>query len=243
MSARIARLLGLAALQGAPTPGRRKFGVPPGGAFDQEALRAANALVGNPPDLLAIELSNAPIELAFDPPRMISIVGPDRANRAEVVERLEIPASRVSPRTYVAVQGGWMGEGGQTLRPGDTLEWGRAQGDPQTPGAIGSFRVGPIQIALGPQPVVDIAGQPFKVSVASDRVGIRLDGLPPLPIPELVSEPACVGAIQLTPSGQLIVIGPDGPTIGGYPKVAVVRAQELDRLAHLGPGQEVIFFV
>lgn len=243
MSARIARLLGLATLQGPPTTGRRKFGVPPGGAFDQEALRAANALVGNPPDLLTIELSNAPIELVLHPPRLIAVVGLDRANRAEIAERLEIPASRVSPRSYVAVQGGWMGEGGQTMRLGDTLEWGRAQGDPRAPAPIGSFRVGPIQIALGPQPIVDVTGQPFRVSVASDRVGIRLDGLPPMEIPELVSEPACVGAIQLTPSGQLIVIGPDGPTIGGYPKVAVVKAHEIDRLAHLPPGREVIFFV
>lgn len=235
--------MGLAALQGPPTRGYRKFGVPPGGAFDQEALRAANALVGNPPERLVIELSNAPIELALDQPKVVAIVGPDRANTAAVMERIVAPASRFSPRAYVAIQGGWSGEGGRVLQNGDTLEWGEPTSEPGRSIPIGSFRVGPIQVSAGPQPILDITGRPFLVSIASDRVGIRLDGFGPQTIPELVSEPACFGAIQLTASGQLIVIGPDGPTIGGYPKVAVVRSHELDRLAHLGAGQEVVFFV
>ena len=52
----------------------------------------------------------------------------------------------------------------------------------------------------------------------------------------LASEPAIPGAIQIPPSGGPIVLGPDGPTIGGYPKVAVVIDADLDRLGRAGPG-------
>jgi allophanate hydrolase subunit 2 len=39
------------------------------------------------------------------------------------------------------------------------------------------------------------------------------------------SEPACQGLIQQTPSGQVIVLGPDGPVTGGYHKIGtIIRA-------------------
>src|SRR5262249_47129286 len=66
----------------------------------------------------------------------------------------------------------------------------------------------------------------WTVSTASDRMGIRLDGphLAP-PSREMVSEPVCPGSVQITREGQPIVLGVDGQTIGGYPKIAqVIRA-------------------
>jgi allophanate hydrolase subunit 2 len=39
------------------------------------------------------------------------------------------------------------------------------------------------------------------------------------------------------------VLGVDGQTIGGYPKVAHVIAADLDRLGQLRPGQAVRFEV
>src|SRR5688500_1176064 len=72
-------------------------------------------------------------------------------------------------------------------------------------------------------------------------MGLRLEG-PPLPVPgELPSEPACPGAVQVTRDGQCIVLGVDGQTIGGYPKVAQVIAADLDALGQLRPGQAVGF--
>ena len=46
------------------------------------------------------------------------------------------------------------------------------------------------------------------------------------------------GAVQVVNDGQCIVLGVDGQTIGGYPKVAHVIAADLDRLGQLRPGQE-----
>jgi antagonist of KipI len=73
-------------------------------------------------------------------------------------------------------------------------------------------------------------------------MGLRLEG-PPLVVPdrELVSEPVCPGSIQVTRDGQCIVLGVDGQTIGGYPKVAQVISADLDLLGQLRPGDEIYF--
>ena len=66
----------------------------------------------------------------------------------------------------------------------------------------------------------------WRVGPASNRVGIRLDGPPlaRLDRGELLSEGVVTGAIQVPPSGQPILLGPDHPTTGGYPVLAVVIA-------------------
>ena len=49
------------------------------------------------------------------------------------------------------------------------------------------------------------------------------------------------GAVQITNDGRPIVLGVDGQTIGGYPKVAHVIAADLDALGQWRPGDEVRF--
>src|SRR5262249_30627181 len=63
----------------------------------------------------------------------------------------------------------------------------------------------------------------YHVTPASDRMGVRLDG-PPLALAkrDLVSEAVAPGAVQITNDGRPIILGVDGQTIGGYPKVAHV---------------------
>ncbi len=63
----------------------------------------------------------------------------------------------------------------------------------------------------------------FTVASASNRMGLRLMGRPLTQTPtEIVSEPVCPGTVQVTRDGQCIVLGVDGQTIGGYPKIAQV---------------------
>jgi antagonist of KipI len=82
----------------------------------------------------------------------------------------------------------------------------------------------------------------FEVSPASNRMGLRLKGFPlSVPAREMVSEPVCPGAVQVTRDGQCIVLGVDGQTIGGYPKVAQVISADLDKLGQLRPGERVTF--
>ena len=84
--------------------------------------------------------------------------------------------------------------------------------------------------------------RPFAVSRTADRMGLRLTGEPTPRRPgELVSEPVAPGAVQVTNDGLPVVLGVDGQTIGGYPKVAHVIRADLDRLAQLRPGGGVRF--
>jgi antagonist of KipI len=82
----------------------------------------------------------------------------------------------------------------------------------------------------------------YEVLPASNRMGVRLRG-PALSrrAGELASEAVAPGAVQVTNDGQPIVLGVDGQTIGGYPKVAHVIRADLDALAHLRPGSRVRF--
>lgn len=45
-----------------------------------------------------------------------------------------------------------------------------------------------------------------------------------------------VGSIQIPPGGEPIVTMRDGPTVGGYPKIAIVDDASLDWLAQAAPG-------
>jgi allophanate hydrolase subunit 2 len=56
---------------------------------------------------------------------------------------------------------------------------------------------------------------------------------------ELPSEPSTPGTIQVTPGGDPIILGPDGPTIGGYPKIGFVVQADLGRGGQLRPGDPV----
>jgi antagonist of KipI len=47
--------------------------------------------------------------------------------------------------------------------------------------------------------------------------------------------------VQVVNDGQCIVLGVDGQTIGGYPKVAHVIGADLDSLGQLRPGDEIVF--
>ncbi|MBY0461095.1 MAG: biotin-dependent carboxyltransferase family protein, partial [Gemmataceae bacterium] len=84
--------------------------------------------------------------------------------------------------------------------------------------------------------------QTYHVAPASNRMGLRLTGEPLMRRPgELVSEAVAPGAVQVANDGLPIVLGVDGQTIGGYPKVAHVIRADLDLLARLRPGDPVHF--
>jgi len=82
----------------------------------------------------------------------------------------------------------------------------------------------------------------FRVTSASNRMGLRLSGEALIRVPsELISEPVAPGAVQVTNDGQCIILGIDGQTIGGYPKIAHVIRADLDRLAQLRPETMIEF--
>lgn len=71
----------------------------------------------------------------------------------------------------------------------------------------------------------------WTLSLRSDRSGYRLKG-PSLPVPEMIpSEPVLPGSFQIPGGGTPIITMPDGPTVGGYAKIAVLRAADLAAFA------------
>jgi antagonist of KipI len=85
--------------------------------------------------------------------------------------------------------------------------------------------------------------QPFSVTAASDRMGVRLQGpkLSAAAIPELLSEGVAPGTIQVPPGGNPILLLADAQTVGGYPKLAHVVTADLPIAAQLRPEDAVRF--
>lgn len=233
---------GVVGLHGGPVPGYRKFGVPVGGAFDQESLATVNILSGNSALSPAWELGMAQATFEVSQGGLVSIVGADshflyggRQFESGIVfavspnETITIETPRVGARVYSA----W---GPARRTPGWRL---RLEELPDSVKNRGVLRVIP-----GPQSDhfdLSVLDQPFIVSQTGNRMGVRLEGSIGEHRIELPSEPQCVGAIQVTNDGTLILIGPDGPTIGGYPKIGVVISGDVNRIGQLQPGDVTRF--
>jgi biotin-dependent carboxylase-like uncharacterized protein len=180
-------------------------------------------------------------ELVLDPPSAT------RFGYLAVGGGIATPPLMGSRSTYLP--GGFGGMAGRRLRPGDRLPVGTDQGAPTIGEAVPSYdRV--IRVLSGPQAELfdDTAWEAllngsYAIAAASDRMGYRLDG--PLirhrGSASLLSEPACPGAIQIPDGGSPIVLMPDGPTVGGYPKLGVIASADLGVLAQLVPGRRPRF--
>lgn len=104
---------------------------------------------------------------------------------------------------------------------------------------------GPQASWIGPEGLQTLQRGPYVVSGDSDRRGIRFQGealtLPPKS--QLITEGISLGAMQVPPDGQPIILFVDQQTTGGYPKVANVIAADLRHVAQLRPRDEVHFRV
>ena len=83
----------------------------------------------------------------------------------------------------------------------------------------------------------------FSVSPQSNRMGYRLigTGLKTEQPCEIISSSVTQGTVQLTPSGEMIVLMADGQTVGGYPRIAQVCTVDLPVLAQKKPADEIHF--
>jgi 5-oxoprolinase (ATP-hydrolysing) subunit C len=252
-------------------PASRGQGVPIGGGADAWSLALGNALVGNPPDAVALEVTltgptlraeidvgcvlfGAPFDLANE--RQPLIAGKTFTLKAG--ETLRIRGTPRAARAYLCVPGGFLApsilgsrsalepvHADQTLvcspssLPARFLpESAQITFPSESPRAL---RVLPGSQADWFAPAA-LAAQSFSVTNESNRMGLRLNGQPLVkPQRELVSEPVCPGAIQVANDGQCIVLGVDGQTIGGYPKIAQVIRADLDLLGQCRPGDSLRF--
>lgn len=83
----------------------------------------------------------------------------------------------------------------------------------------------------------------FTVSSESNRMGYRLNPLLSdySASLEIISAGVVPGTVQVTHSGQLIILMNDAQTTGGYPRIANVVSADLSRLGQKAPGASIKF--
>jgi allophanate hydrolase subunit 2 len=104
--------------------------------------------------------------------------------------------------------------------------------------------LGPRADWFTPAAVAALATGTWRVSTASNRIGLRLTGGPDLDrrdARELPSEGLVLGSVQVPSDGEPVVFLADAPRTGGYPVVAVVDPAALAACAQARPGTPVSF--
>ena len=225
---------------------------------------------GHTVEAAALELSGGPVRLELNRPTWACWFGvwpcslqsgkPERITSFETGGRgllalaggIAVPLIQGSRCTDL--RAGFGGFEGRALCRGDLLPLGVSHNtlEPSLPcWRVPPFQLeGPVRAVRGPEwPHLNAAsqraleGHSFRVSIHSNRMGLRLEGralelASPL---ELRSGPVLPGVVQLPPSGQLSVLLQDAGTVGGYPRVLTIAAVDLPRLAVLAPGTAVGF--
>jgi biotin-dependent carboxylase-like uncharacterized protein len=184
------------------------------------------------------------------------------AHDGEVIS-LGVPHSGL--RSYLAIRGGIAVDpvlgsrsydvmsaiGPVPLKAGDVLPVGEhTEKFPELDQApVAAIEEDVVEVSVVPGPRDDWFTDPdvlvhtnWQVTNRSDRVGIRLVGMPleyRYGDRQLPSEGATRGAIQVPPNGFPVILGPDHPVTGGYPVIGVVIDEDIDRIAQVRPGQTV----
>jgi antagonist of KipI len=165
-----------------------------------------------------------------------------------------VPAVMNSGSTFLPAKLG--GFEGRALRAGDRIAVGTNMTGPckKLPPDLlkelsrtnqGPLRVTPsLQFDWFRQPDLRLfTEQAFTVSDASNRSGMRLMGEPVIcnVKRELLTEGVALGAVQVPPDGQPIILFVDQQTTGGYPKIANVITADIPRVGQLRPRDKVRF--
>lgn len=246
-----------AADRGALSAANRALGNPPGAA----ALEIIGAATFRARSDLLLAVAGAVGEVMVDGvPTTASVL----AAPAGAVVSMAAPAHGL--RRYLAVAGGLdvaeelgsrstdvlSGLGPEPVEVGDVVPTGRGAGalptsEPERAGPPSGALV-MLEATPGPRAdwltdVGELYRRPWRISRLADRVGTRLEGEPLVRAitDELPSEGVVTGSVQVPPSGEPVILGPDHPVTGGYPVVAVLTAAASGVLAQLRAGTTVRF--
>jgi antagonist of KipI len=166
---------------------------------------------------------------------------------------IDVPVLLGSRSTYLP--GHFGGYEGRMLRSGDSARLGErprahpAEGFHCAADLMPRYDSESVHITRGTQEDLfdesawrTLTDSDYRISGASDRTGYKLEG-PALgnSLGALPSEAGCPGAIQVPGDGLPIALMADAPTVGGYPKIAVVSEADLPILAQRRPGESIRF--
>lgn len=250
-----------ATLQDRGRPGHMHDGVPPGGALDPALYRRTLRALGHDDTVAAVEIPWHGARFRAVGDVTVSVDG--HVTPLADGQSLDVPAAPYAVR-YLALRHGigvptvlgsrgtllvasLGGLDGRMLHRGDVLPVGDALvGDvTDTPW---SPALGMIPVWRGPDDFSDAAwsalcAHTFTVTSQVDRTGMRLrgDGVRYDGAAVERSRPMVRGALEVTPDGTLIALGPDHPTTGGYPVIGVVDSRFVGALAQHRPDVTVRF--
>ncbi|MEU2953606.1 biotin-dependent carboxyltransferase family protein [Streptomyces xanthochromogenes] len=238
----------------------RLVGNAPGAAVLETTL---NGCAVRPRWAVTVAVTGAPCPVTVDG-RPVAWGAPVRVPSDAVVE---VGAATRGVRSYVAFAGGiavepvlgsrstdlLSGLGPALLRDGAVLPLGQP-GAPRplvdeapAPGVpeelVLRVRPGPRADWFTPDAPAALAAGHYRVSSASNRIGLRTEG-PALSRSlegELPSEGMVLGAVQVPPDGRPVVFLADHPTTGGYPVIGVVPEPDLAAAAQAVPGTPLRF--
>ncbi|TQS44045.1 urea carboxylase [Cryptosporangium phraense] len=173
---------------------------------------------------------------------------------------IDVPDYLGSASTFTL--GGFGGHGGRALNAGDVLRIGTLAAGPaepriRPPDYTHTWRIG---VTEGPHAAPEFFTRAaldtfyatdYEVHLNSARTGVRLLGPRPewarsdggeagLHPSNIHDTPYAVGAIDFT-GDTPIILGPDGPSLGGFVCPAVVASGELWKVGQLRPGDTVRF--
>jgi urea carboxylase len=277
-------------------PGRLGYwavGIPPSGPMDARSFRFANAVLGNPPETAALELTLTGPTLRFSAACTICLAGARMLAELDGVpvpwgSAIDVRAGAVlrmgalagaGARAYLAIQGGFDvprylgshgtftlggfgGHGGRALATGDILHRARATHTVSTPpDTIPAFtNTWDIDVLEGPHAAPDFFTQAglaafyaaeWEVHYNSNRTGVRLIGPKPgwaradggeagLHPSNIHDTAYAIGSIDFT-GDMPVILGPDGPSLGGFVCPCTVTSQDLWKIGQLAPGDRIRF--
>lgn len=183
-------------------------------------------------------------------------------------DKLSVRPAKSGSWTYLAFAGSveattWLGSasthstsgfGGGQLTTGQDIKVSNARIHEDRHGSIERPSFLPeteeIRVVLGPQDLhfskaalAAFQSQPFALTSAFDRMGVRLSG-PELSLNGALSIPSEAitrGSIQVAGDGVPTVLLADHQTTGGYPKIATVISGDIDRISQMRAGNPVRF--
>jgi len=242
----------------------------PGGRFDEAGAAAVNRAIGNPPDVAVLECAMVGPTLAMHHHTILSWWGAEvsiRVNGNVIIQSrlfearagdvVEIGVLRNGLRGYLAMSGGIETPGGpydlspHVVREGETIETAAAHTGRGRQAHLEQSDRKTLRAMIGPhdcdRSLIEILeSSAWTVTTALDRTGIRMrssraHGL--VPPADLQSCGVQFGTVQFHPNGDLVTMGPDHPSTGGYLQVLTVLTGDLWKLGQLMPGDEVTWAI
>lgn len=188
----------------------------------------------------------------------ISLYTPVKVNKGDI---LKINNSSIGSRCYISIKGGIKVDkvlGSKSYYPqisdssiiekGDEFKFETNNSEPNYKLINQKFELnknlkvfkGPEFNSLNKGSINKIIDQEFSIGI-NNRMAYNLKEKIQAGTTSIISSPVIPGTVQLTPSGQMIILHRDCQTTGGYPRILQLDEKSLNNLAQLRIGDKIKF--